>query len=358
MKIALLGDIALIGRYDRTVCNDVDKKTEIVRQITNDCDYVIGNLESPLTSITNTIVCKGVYLRSDPANVRTLLQMGVTHVTLANNHIYDYGSKGAEETIKTLKAAGIRYVGLNNPQEVFSKGSSKVMLDGFCCLSANAVNYGKKQGQVKMLTPGNMKLFLKQAKDEGCLPIASVHFGVEGLHYPSEEHLRLFRSMSDKYDYILHGNHPHAIQGYEEFNNSLLLYAQGNLCFDVTPVTSIHCVPNETDEERKSYISIVEIDDNKVKSYRMIPVTDLDTYKIHEDKSLLLELDRYSEDLRYSEIEIQRIRNDESKRLRTSTQARNLRFYVDRLNYKYVGAYLNGKRNRRRYLSIMREYLS
>ena len=117
MKIALLGDIALIGRYDRTLDNSVDQRIAVIKELVKNCDYVIGNLESPLTSITKTRACKGVYLRSDPTNVETLNQIGVTHVTLANNHIYDYGKKAAKETIKVLKKAGIKYVGLNNKPE-------------------------------------------------------------------------------------------------------------------------------------------------------------------------------------------------------------------------------------------------
>ena len=110
MQIALLGDIALIGRYDRTLDSNVEQRVRVIRQITKYCDFVIANLEAPLTSKTKTHACKGVYLRSDPINVETLRYMGITHVTLANNHIYDYGKQGAEDTIKILKNAGIKYV--------------------------------------------------------------------------------------------------------------------------------------------------------------------------------------------------------------------------------------------------------
>lgn len=358
MRIALLGDIALIGRYDRKESKDVDIRVEAIKQITDGCDYVIGNLESPLTSVTHTHVCKGVYLRSDPVNVSTLLQMGVTHVTLANNHIYDYGKKGVAETISTLNTAGIKYVGLNNPPEVLCKDSSRVMLDGFCCLSANAINYGVKRGQVKMLSPKSIELFLKRAHGNRCVPIVSVHFGIEGLHYPSIEHIHLFRNLAKKYDYLLHGNHPHAIQGYEAINKSLLIYAQGNLCFDVTPVTSLHLAPIETDEERKSYISIIEIDENRVTSYEMIPVTDLDTGIIHKNKEILHEIDNYSEVLSYPDNVIDQKRKYEKLNLRTSSQERNLQFYLDRLNYKYIGAFINGIIHRRHYFMIMKDYMS
>ena len=356
MKIALLGDIALIGRYDRLQSNDVDKRVEVVKQITTGCDYVIGNLESPLTSITNTRVCKGVYLRSAPVNVKTLLQMGVTHVSLSNNHIYDYGRRGAAETINTLKEAGIRYVGLNNPPEILCKESSRVMLDGFCCLSANAINYGNKRGQVKMLSPTSLECFFKKACEEKCLPIASVHFGLEGLHYPSAEHIKLFRGFTRNYDYLLHGNHPHAIQGYEDINKSLLIYAQGNLCFDEAKVTSIHFTPSEKPEERENYITIVELEDNRICSHKEYALTDLFTNILHMDETVSNELVNYANNLKKPIEEITAEREKEISERRRKAQKRNARFYLDRFNYKYIGAYLNGKLHAKSYNKLFKKY--
>ena len=356
MKIALLGDIALIGRYDRLQNNDVEKRIEVVKQITFGCDYVIGNLESPLTSITKTHACKGVYLRSAPINVKTLLHMGVTHVSLSNNHIYDYGREGAAETINTLKASGIRYVGLNNPPEILCKDSCKVMLEGFCCLSANAINYGDKWGQVKMLSPSNLESFFKKASKEKCLPLASVHFGLEGLHYPSAEHMKLFRGFARDYDYLLHGNHPHAIQGLENINKSLLIYAQGNLCFDEVTVTSIHFTPSEEPEERKNYITIIEIENNEICSHKEFALTDLHTDILHVDEKVYNELVYYSDKLRKPLEEIIAEREKEISKQRRKAQKRNARFYLDRFNYKYIGAYLNGKLHAKSYNKLFKKY--
>ena len=356
MRIALLGDIALIGRYDRTVTNDVDNRIDVIKSIVSDCDYVIANLESPLTTVQSTIACKGVYLRSDPVNVATLSQIGVTHVTLANNHIFDYGKKGAFETIKTLNQAGIMYVGLNNPAVKLSKENSTVLLDGFCCLSANALRYGTKSDHVKTLTDETMEAFLKEARREDALPIASVHFGIEGLHYPSDEHMHFFRSYAEKYKYILHGNHPHAIQGYETWNQSLLIYSHGNLCFDETPITSIHNIPKETDEERKCFISILQIEKNNIVSHTTIPLSDLPDGKLRVAPETGTELKKYISALREPAKEIQNRRDSEKQFQRTALQQKDLRFFLDRMNYKYIGAYLNGKKHARQYSTIIGKY--
>ena len=227
------------------------------------------------------------------------------------------------------------------------------MIDGFCCLSANALNYGEKPGQVKMLSFDTMERFLLLAEKEHCLPIASVHFGLEGLHYPSREHIYLFRKLADNHAYILHGNHPHAMQGYESHNNSLLIYAQGNLCFDETPNTSIGFTPEEKPEERKCYISIVEIANNRVISHKTVGLTDLDTGLLHQDNKIEEQLETYCNALNQTVTDIEAKRAEELNLQKTSAQPRNTRFYLDRMNYKYIGAYLNGRKHAKQYSKIM-----
>ena len=356
MKLALLGDIALIGRYDRLKADDIDRRIQCVKVIVQDCDYVIANLESPLTQIKKTLVCKGVYLRSDPINVSTLKKMGVTHVTLANNHIFDYGKQGAVDTIKTLKAAGIKFVGLGNKPELLRMGNTRVLLDGFCCLSANGVYYGLKPGKTKLMTPDSLERFLKLASQKNCVPIASIHYGVEGVHYPSVEHIRLFREMAEKYNYILHGNHPHAIQGYEKYNDSLLVYAQGKLCFDETPVTSMHLVPREKEEERKCYISIVEVFHGRIKDYKTYTIRDSKESGLVEDRLIGEELKEYKKVLGKSLEELKRKRREELDVQTRNAEKRTIRFYINRMNYKYVGAYLNGRLHARKYNKIIKKY--
>ena len=346
----------MIRRYDKTKTPDVEKRIAVVRDVVAGCDCVLANLESPLTSKTRTLACKGVYLRSDPINVESLKYMGVTHVTLANNHVYDYGKTGAQGTIETLDKAGIRYVGLNNRPEVVKCGESSIMLDGFCCLSTNALNYGKKPGQVKILSQESMEEFLDYAEKEHYLPIVSVHFGLEGLHYPSKEHIQLFRKLAEKYDYVLHGNHPHAMQGYESHNNSLLIYAQGNLCFDETPNTSIGITPEEKPEERKCYISIVEIAENRITSHKAIGLTDLDTGMLHQDNMIEEQLKVYCSAMNQTIADIEAKREEEMNLQKSSAQPRNMRFYLDRMNYKYIGAYLKGRKHAKKYAQIMRDF--
>lgn len=352
MKIALLGDMALIGRYDRTLHDDVDKKIDAIRKILAGADYAIANLEAPFTDASFTTKCKGVYLKTDPANVETLKSLGITHVTLANNHIHDYGNRGAKQTVETLQKAGIEYVGLGSHPKLIEKENDRVLFDGFCCLTANAVKYGTDDKAVQELTVEGLKAFLSQAKEKNALPIASVHYGIEGLHYPSTEHLRLFRHFTKDHDYVLHGNHPHAMQGMEEKDGSLLIYSQGNLFFDEVTKTSIHTIPPETDEERKSIIVLLDISGTKVTGYEVYAVTDLETYYPYESDAVKAEFEQYCAALHKSESELDALRERELKAQSANAPAHDFKFYRDRLNYQYLGAYLNGRRHAKKYQEL------
>lgn len=355
MKIALLGDIALIGQFDVTHNEAAVQNVKAVREIVSDCDFVIGNLESPLTAKTHTSVCKGAYLRSDPRNISVLKQMGVTHVSLANNHTYDYETKGAGETMSVLHQNGIAYVGLCDEPVVLEKEGERAMLDGFCCYSANATRYGEKPGKIQLLTPQSLKRFLAKAEKAICVPIASVHFGVECLHYPAKEHIRLFRECADQTDFVLHGNHPHSMQGYEQRQGSLLCYALGNLCFDDVTETSIHAVSRFEGEKRKSYIVLLTVKDQKITFYEIITVSIDTNGKICRNDSTAAELKTYSETLAVSEEAVEAARTAEKKA--SPSAAKTVRFIADRLNRRYIGAFLNGQIHARKYKKVMSDYL-
>lgn len=357
MKIALLGDISLNGRYDLENDSRAISRVEAVREIVSDCDYVIGNLESPLTKRTKTFTCKGVYLRSAPQSVRVLKTLGITHVTLANNHVFDYGLQGALETIDILNREDIQYVGLNNKPCLLKKDDDKALLDGFCCYSANGIGYGKSLNQVRQLDYGKIKSFLELAKQKDALPIASVHFGIEEVHYPSVEHRKLFRTLARDYNYILHGNHPHAIQGYELVNNSQMYYALGDLCFDTATETSINRSAIQTDESRESYIVKLFVEGNKCISTEIITVTDLPDGIIRKNSDIMEKLKKYSRDLQLDDSSLLELRKRELRKNAQSAQKRDWRFFVDRLNYKYVGAYLNGILHQNKYKEIMKLFL-
>jgi poly-gamma-glutamate synthesis protein (capsule biosynthesis protein) len=78
-------------------------------EIIQDADISITNLECPLTRSNDGIKKIGPNLKA-PSEIATLLESaGFDLVTLANNHIYDYGQQGLCDTLEALQRAHLSY---------------------------------------------------------------------------------------------------------------------------------------------------------------------------------------------------------------------------------------------------------
>ena len=101
MKINILGDFYGGGEVEGAIRNQPQQiiDNELL-EIIQSCDLSILNLESPLTSHIKSITKSGPAIKADKA-VATFLKntVAIDLVTLANNHILDYGSHGLKDTL-------------------------------------------------------------------------------------------------------------------------------------------------------------------------------------------------------------------------------------------------------------------
>ena len=108
-------------------------------------DYVVANLEAPVISKGNKINKTSMNLSASPNTVKILAESDINALSLANNHILDYGVEGLSETISNLIQNNIEYYGVgssNNvlPPHLVSKNGIKVGLLSFaerefnCCI--------------------------------------------------------------------------------------------------------------------------------------------------------------------------------------------------------------------------------
>ena len=114
MSIVIGADIVpSLSNSDLFTKGDVD--TLIGRdlvQILNEADYRVLNLETPLVDVVSPIDKCGPSLRADCSTVNAIKKMGVSLLTMANNHVMDQGVRGLTSTIEVLKENGISYFGV------------------------------------------------------------------------------------------------------------------------------------------------------------------------------------------------------------------------------------------------------
>jgi len=97
MKIAFIGDI-VVKNKDVCLSNELKK-------VFDNCDFCICNFEAPILNNKNCIPLQkaGPNIFQTEKGIDLLKHIGVNLVSLANNHILDYGKKALKDTIDTLK---------------------------------------------------------------------------------------------------------------------------------------------------------------------------------------------------------------------------------------------------------------
>src|SRR2546429_7636858 len=74
-------------------------------------DITFGNLESPIASDATPVPDSGGVFTAPPLAALALARAGFDIVSTANNHAWDGGQAAAEETMRLLTRAGVRFVG-------------------------------------------------------------------------------------------------------------------------------------------------------------------------------------------------------------------------------------------------------
>ena len=122
VKILITGDFCPINRVE-----ELSKQGEI-KSIFNDFieelkgnDLNIVDLECPLTNSETTRPKTGPYQKAHPITINALKYADVSAVTMSNNHIMDYDSKGVQETLNLCSANGIETIGIGKSGDEASK---------------------------------------------------------------------------------------------------------------------------------------------------------------------------------------------------------------------------------------------
>ena len=349
IKIAFLGDISFNGKFDLTENPKTKEYLSTMAEYLKEFDYVIGNLESPMTEQEFTLTCKGLHLKTSPVNVELLKYLHINIVDLANNHLFDYGRKGYDDTIKLLKENHIDFYGVEGREAIIEKDNNKIALGGYCCLSTNP-SVCNAQG-VNPLDPKTMMKRLDENEKNGYLNMISVHWGDEYIHYPRYDHIQVARALGDKHSLVLHGHHPHVIQGIEEYKTSLMAYSLGNFCMDDISSKSVKGLKvTQGKSNKQSFIWSLEIENNKIISQSVIPIVDNGISIELGSQSIVDDLEHYSEALKMEGEDYQKFRKKKMDEMIVSkVKKKDFKWIINRLNYYYIGAVIKGVLNKKRY---------
>ena len=236
MPIMIFGDICPDNDYrrlfDTKEYGPFDKS--IIKEIQN-ASLTIANLECPATENTMPIVKTGPNLRANPQDIKLFGRMGIDILSLANNHILDYGILGVEDTILNCRNNNIKTVGAGLNLE---KARVPIMVEtdekkvGIISFAEAEFNLATDSAPgANHFDPYSSYELVKKLKSDSDYVIVLYHGGIEHYKYPSPLLQKKCRKFVDSGADLVLCQHSHCIGSEEKFMDGTILYGQGNSCF-------------------------------------------------------------------------------------------------------------------------------
>ena len=213
---------------------------ELIEQM-KQADIMCLNNEYTYSERGKPLPGKAYTFRANPSRVEVLKELGVDLVTLANNHVYDYGPDALLDTLKTLKQSEIAYVGAGeNLKEAMKPYYVEVQGKTIAFVAASRAEKNKMTPQATNTTPGILrcydtnlfKLAIKEAREHADFVIALVHWGTEYSTKLEPVQLETGHEYIDLGADAVIGAHSHCLQGMELYNGKPIIYSLGNYWFN------------------------------------------------------------------------------------------------------------------------------
>ena len=186
--------------------------------------------------------------RANPERMDILKQMSVDIVSLANNHVYDYGFDAFSDTISLLDQAGIRHVGAGfNQEEAEQVEYFDVRGIRIGVVSASrAEKYvitpqakGDKPGVFWMYDHDRLKEVTAEAASQCDFLVAYLHWGTEDSEYFEDYQHNIAEELVECGVDAIIGGHPHIVQGMEFLGDVPVMYSLGDFWFNGSDKYSI-----------------------------------------------------------------------------------------------------------------------
>lgn len=236
------GDVMMdsfIGDYIQR--QGVDYPWTDVQAIMQEADYSVVNLETSVSTGGTTKKKKGYGFRSHPDTVEGLANAGINVVSLANNHVMDFGKEALYETLEVLEQYTIHYVGAGKngaEAEELKVIKKKGVTVGFLNFTSiipwekwTAAEHEPGAAGFRMNQYDHLLEHVELAKKKVDILVLLLHWGQEYAVNPSEKQIQLAHEAIDFGADIIVGHHPHVLQGVEFYHEKPIFYSIGNFVF-------------------------------------------------------------------------------------------------------------------------------
>lgn len=235
VTLAFAGDVHFTGRTARLL-SDPATAFGPVAAVLKSADFTAVNLETAVTS-GGAPQPKTYHFRTGPAAFTALRDAGVDLVTMANNHVLDYGQAGLADTLAAARAARFPYVGIGTdaaaawaPYVTTVKGTriAIVGVSQVAELASSWVATDSRPGEANAIDLARTLKAVRAARRLTPTVIVFMHWGTEGEACPDPSQLSLARRLAAAGASIIIGAHAHMLQGSGWLGRTFVAYGMGN----------------------------------------------------------------------------------------------------------------------------------
>lgn len=277
--LSFVGDISfadnwrIIPKYDERGKGINGVLSDDILKIMRDSSLMVANSEFTVSNRGTPIPSKLYTFRAKPERLPIYNEMGVDLVTLANNHVYDYGKDAFLDMLDAFNEYKIPYIGAGKNIDE-AKKPYYFIINGYKFSFVNASRAEKyrltpgakddSEGIFLCYDPTDMINLIKEEKKNSDYVITIIHFGKEDSHELEDEQVSSARNYIDAGSDAVIGHHAHTLQGVEIYNSKPIIYNLGNFLFNQATVDTA--------------IFQMVLDDNGSFDYYMIPALQKDCF--------------------------------------------------------------------------------
>ena len=242
ISVIAVGDIMLGSAYPSKSGLPADDAAGSFKNVTSYLkgDIVFGNLEGCFLNSGKSTKCKDTIgnscfaFRMPERYAGIYKEAGFNLLSVANNHVGDFGPKGRKRSTEILDSLQINYAGLtSHPYTIFVKDSVKY---GFCAFAPN-------ENTVSINNVDSAKELVSFLKKQVDIVIVSFHGGGEGArfeHVTRKNEIFYKENRGNVYAFahavidagadLVLGQGPHVTRAVEVYKNKFIAYSLGNFC--------------------------------------------------------------------------------------------------------------------------------
>jgi len=270
-RILFTGDIMLSRLVENRIYVSGDFKYPFLKigEFLSGADLTVGNLEGPISSKGENQGSKYSF-RADPKVVEGLKYAGFDVLSLANNHILDWGREALADTVYLLNFNGISTTGAGENEEEANRivikevKGNKIAFLSFTDLYPESFEAKGKKGGISNFDIEKIKSEIKDLKEtkKADIAVVSLHFGEEYETKVSKAKREMARALIDSGADLFIGHHPHVAQEVEIYNGKFIAHSLGNFVFD----------QDFSEETMRGLILEVEVKGEKIISVKEVPI--------------------------------------------------------------------------------------